>query len=179
MRRWFYLKSTCINQPWIICKNMQKCWRKHAPARCRPIPAQLVLSHLIITILLHFIAWLLGCQAAMLLPIATWRYIPPLNHHQSAAWTVGGGLVNNCEEPFLAWLIVSSCPPPSQKSSHFCLLPLALAAVAVAGRPFTSPPQRAFSLIISPPSSATSKDLIPGCDTSPTLSQPVPTITFK
>lgn len=73
--------------------------------------------------------------------------------------------------------LAASCPPPV--FPFFCLLPLALAAAAVAGCPLTSGPQRASSVSVSPSLSATSKDLIPGCDTSPTLSQPVPTITFK
>lgn len=108
----------------------------------------------------------------MLLPVATWCYISPLNQHHSTTRTVSEGLVNDCEEPSLLPVLPLS-------SLFFCLLPLALAAAAVAGCPLTSGPQRASSVSVSPSLSATSKDLIPGCDTSPTLSQPVPTITFK
>lgn len=107
----------------------------------------------------------------MLLPVAAWCYISSLNQHQSTTRTVGGGLVNNREEISLLPVL-----PLPRRLFFFCLLPLAL---AVAGCPLTSLPQRASSVSVSPSLSATSKDLIPGCDTSPTLSQPVPSITFK
>lgn len=107
-----------------------------------------------------------------------------LTQHQSTAWTVGGGLANDGEEPSLL-----PVPPLIPKTPFIFLFFFAFPSP----RPGCGSGRggRASSHLSSPEGllhhchpttsalSATSKDLIPGCDTSPTQSQPVPTITFK
>lgn len=87
---------------------------------------------------------------------------------------LGGFWLNNW-----SLLVLSLCcfqPPPTLFCS-FYLFPLrGCGCGQVSSHP--SSPEGPFHLFTSP-LSTTSKDLITSCDTSPTLSQPVPTITFK